>query len=221
MSLQDAFKAMLRDQVAPVLRQEGFRGSGQKFRLRAPDGSTALVVFQKHKWNTESELELFVNLSVFPSKLWRFLREDQQWMPEEPDWGHPAPWDGRLETLVGRPWIAHSVADLDALVPPLLAALRDVVPVMKRYLQEEEMVGFLQEAFEWNDAHPATAANEPPVALTFASTGSRGDLAICVLLSDKRDARFDAALARLERAGHDAHPSAPFARKMADRLKRP
>src|SRR6266508_1633339 len=60
---QESFKQMLRDHVAPALREMGFRGSGQNFSLRS-DSHWALLDFQKSQWSSEDKIAFTVNLPV-------------------------------------------------------------------------------------------------------------------------------------------------------------
>lgn len=70
--MPDVLKAMLKDHVAPRLREIGFKGSGNNFRHVAPDGSTALLNFQGSKYNDHTQAAFFLNCAVWPVELWRW-----------------------------------------------------------------------------------------------------------------------------------------------------
>ena len=60
---QAMFQSVLRDQVAPVLRAHGWKGSGREYK-RASDLYRAFINFQKSVHNTKDEVEFTVNLGV-------------------------------------------------------------------------------------------------------------------------------------------------------------
>jgi len=60
---------MLRDEIAPALRQRGFKGSGTAYVL--PDDTHWLQLgFQSSKWNTTAEAAFTVNLAVAEKVAW-------------------------------------------------------------------------------------------------------------------------------------------------------
>jgi hypothetical protein len=77
MQAKDLFKLLVREQLGPLLRSEGFRGSGQSWRLEHPSGNAALIYFQRSKWNTADRVEFLISLAV-ASKVgwdWKLSRE--------------------------------------------------------------------------------------------------------------------------------------------------
>jgi len=69
MTAQDRYRAMLRDEIAPALRQRGFKGSGTAYVL--PDDTHWLQVgFQASRWNTADEGQFTVNVAVADKAAW-------------------------------------------------------------------------------------------------------------------------------------------------------
>ena len=62
-SAQDLFKSMLRLEIAPMLRTQGWKGSGKDFK-RSSDLYRAYINFQKSQHNTRDEVSFTVNLGV-------------------------------------------------------------------------------------------------------------------------------------------------------------
>jgi uncharacterized protein DUF4304 len=80
MQARELFKLLVREQLGPLLRSEGFHGSGQSWRLAHSGGSAALVYFQRSKWNTADRVEFTINLTV-ASKVgwdWQLGREPER-----------------------------------------------------------------------------------------------------------------------------------------------
>ena len=72
MTAQDRYRAMLRDEIAPALRERGFKGSGTAFVL--PDDTHWLQVgFQSSKWNSSEQAAFTVHLSVVEKAAWSHL----------------------------------------------------------------------------------------------------------------------------------------------------
>jgi hypothetical protein len=74
------FQVLVREQLGPLLRSEGFGGSGQSWRLEHPSGNAALIYFQRSKWNTADRVEFLINLAV-ASKVawdWQLSREPER-----------------------------------------------------------------------------------------------------------------------------------------------
>ena len=79
----DRLTALIRDVVAPALRELGFRGSGQRFVL--PDPERWLVVgVQRNRWNDASSLRFTVNLTAVGKQVWSEARVAATWLPAEP-----------------------------------------------------------------------------------------------------------------------------------------
>jgi len=64
MDARDSFREMLRDQVGPALRQEGFTGSGANWRRRNDAGDWGVVNFQKSAYGSAHSVDFYINLSL-------------------------------------------------------------------------------------------------------------------------------------------------------------
>ncbi len=83
MTAQDRYRAMLRDEIAPALRQRGFTGSGTSYVL--PDETHWLQVgFQASKWNSANEASFTVNLAVAEKSAWARLAAERSY-PAKPN----------------------------------------------------------------------------------------------------------------------------------------
>jgi hypothetical protein len=79
---QDTLIAMLRESVAPALRDLGFKGSGQNCHLPSDD-VWALVGFQKSQWSEATKLTFTANITVASRRIWATARETRN-LPERP-----------------------------------------------------------------------------------------------------------------------------------------
>ena len=70
MQARHLFWVLLRDQVGPLLRAEGFRGSGQSWRLEHPSGNAALIQVQRSRWTTSDSVQFTINLAVASKVVW-------------------------------------------------------------------------------------------------------------------------------------------------------
>jgi len=60
---QDAYRTVMRDRVAPALRQMGFKGSSGKFHMTQGDYRVRVDAL-KSRWNTKDEVEFTFDLGV-------------------------------------------------------------------------------------------------------------------------------------------------------------
>jgi Domain of unknown function (DUF4304) len=74
---KELFKVLLREHLGPLLRSEGFRGSGPSWRLEDPSGNTALIYFQRNRWNTADRVEFLINLAVASKLCWDWRLSQQ------------------------------------------------------------------------------------------------------------------------------------------------
>lgn len=80
---QEVFKDALRDLVAPVLREHGFRGSGQSYWL-PDDTNWAQVGLQKSTASSSTELRFTVNLMVTDKARWDEVRREHSYVKDTP-----------------------------------------------------------------------------------------------------------------------------------------
>jgi hypothetical protein len=64
MDARDSFREMLRDQVGPALRKEGFAGSGANWRRRNDAGDWGVVNFQKSAYGSAHSVDFYINLAL-------------------------------------------------------------------------------------------------------------------------------------------------------------
>jgi Domain of unknown function (DUF4304) len=79
MQAKELFTLLLREQLGPLLRSEGFRGSGPSWRLEHPSGNAALIYFQRSKWNTADRVEFLINLAVASKVVWEWQLSRDPW----------------------------------------------------------------------------------------------------------------------------------------------
>ena len=63
LTAQDAYKALMRDYIAPRLRELGFRGSGREFWLTA-ESFWAGIGVNASAWSDKSGVQFAVNIQV-------------------------------------------------------------------------------------------------------------------------------------------------------------
>jgi Domain of unknown function (DUF4304) len=152
---KELFKLLVREQLGPLLRSEGLRGSGPSWRLEHPSGNAALLYFQQSRWNTADRVEFLINLAV-ASKLawdWQLSREPERGPTARPSalhvndcplWlriGAPAS-EGRGE---GAWWTINSGMRLAPLATSVGQALRwRAIPLLRDHLTDAALCRWLQ-----------------------------------------------------------------------------
>jgi hypothetical protein len=137
-SAQQVFAAWLRDRIAPALRERGFIGSGQGYRLPVP-GWIAHVGFQRSVHNDAAVVRFTINLQVVSQSAWDQARTDQPWLPAVPTpttrYGSFV-WAVRIGFLMpeqaDRWWELTAATNLDRLADEILSAIdRSGIPAMR------------------------------------------------------------------------------------------
>ena len=105
LTAQDAFRDMMRHEIAPAIRRMGFAGSGGNFRLVDGD-DVAHVESQKSRWNSKDEVAFTFNLWVSGGRLSTRLGE---LLPERRDF-----W-----------WVLGPETSVDELAGAVIRALED------------------------------------------------------------------------------------------------
>lgn len=134
---QDTFKAMMRERVAPALRELGCKGSGQTFRLDLP-GYWAQIGFQKSHGNSSREVSFTANLSVISKAEWAERRLAKPYLPEcpKPNIYYMIPWQERIGSVLpeggqDKWWRVHP-GEGAAVAAEVIAAFRDhALPAMR------------------------------------------------------------------------------------------
>ena len=133
---------MLRDELAPRLRQLGFKGSGQAFSL--PDVERWITIgFQKSAWSDADSVRFTVNVTVANKAEWERMRQERTHLPAK-----PAPnrfygsfvWQKRIGHLLpggeDQWWeVASDSSEAPKVAAAVAAAIRDhVLPAIHAHL---------------------------------------------------------------------------------------
>jgi len=153
---QAVFNRMLREQVAPRLRELGFKGSGQNFSLPS-ETHYALLGFQKSDFSDKSAARFTVNLTVVGREAWeqgsRRAWPDQPLRPPHANWGLPpmleekfagAYWHSRIGFLMpggrDRWWRVEADADTRDIAEAVAAEIEEfAVPAMRQRMRQPEV----------------------------------------------------------------------------------
>lgn len=140
LSAQDAYKVLMRDYIAPRLRELGFKGSGREFWLSS-ESFWAGIGFQASAWSDKSAVQFTVNVQVVEKDRWAELvasRPDRKY-PRRPaansSYGSRVAWATRIgELMDGQDhwWSTRGVVDLAALAEEVIREIRDkALPEMR------------------------------------------------------------------------------------------
>ena len=80
---QEAYRAMVKSQVAPALRTLGFKGSGRSYDLGCED-HWAMLGLQGSQWSNRRELRFTVNLLVVSREVWDRERSERPQLGAKP-----------------------------------------------------------------------------------------------------------------------------------------
>ncbi|GAA1654077.1 DUF4304 domain-containing protein [Actinoplanes couchii] len=146
MTAQDAFRALVRTHVAPVLRAAGFRSASPTWRLTAPTGDMAIVNVQKSWYNDGDEVNFYVNLAILPVALWDF---DERTFPRKRP-ALPLERDGLLRRRLIPPassrtresWVVDESGGCGEILHDLLE--RTAVPELRSLLDRDRLATVLQ-----------------------------------------------------------------------------
>ena len=106
----DAYNAMLKETIAPRLRELGFRGSGGVYTR--PDPTHFIRIgFQKSVYGSRAHVKFTINISAIDKEGWERARADEDHLPKEPSasifYGHQH-WQRRIGQVMPRegsePW---------------------------------------------------------------------------------------------------------------------
>ncbi len=83
MIMQEVFKQLIKDEIAPLFKENGFKKKGNNFAKTFSDFAWT-VNFQSSKWNTKEEVEFTINTGIFTDKLFGIgYREEPPKFPTE------------------------------------------------------------------------------------------------------------------------------------------
>ena len=139
MQARHLFWVLLRDQVGPLLRAEGFRGSGQSWRLEHPSGNAALIRIQRSRWNTADSVQFTINLAVASKVVWdwQLTREPGRGPAARPSalYANDCPLWRRIGAGLGEDgwWTITSGMRLEPVAASVVEALRGrAIPLLER-----------------------------------------------------------------------------------------
>jgi hypothetical protein len=134
----ELFRPLMRDHIAPRLRELGFVGSGQNYRLPNPAGHFAHLNFQRDKWNDATACGFTGNITFIRREDW----PEGTWMGERPTGGAWYPVPGvyeRIGAFMGTDdhwWVIRTEADLRPIAEEVVDVVRDAVLPDLRFLVE-------------------------------------------------------------------------------------
>ena len=137
---QATYAAMLRDWIAPRLRELGFRGSGGTYLL--PDERRwALIGFQKDRYSDARQVRFTVNVAVADRAAWEAARAEHPWLPPRPSGNTHYPIGDLvrigqlLPARVDTWWVVPAAAPTDGVADEVVRAIRDyALPWMREHL---------------------------------------------------------------------------------------
>jgi hypothetical protein len=148
---------LLRDQVGPLLRAEGFRGSGQSWRLEHPSGNAALIRIQRSRWNTADSVQFTINLAVASKVVWdwQLTREPGRGPAARPSalYANDCPLWRRIGAGLGEDgwWTITSGMRLEPVAASVVEALRGrAIPLLGDHLTDAALCQWLDDPqLEW------------------------------------------------------------------------
>jgi len=100
-TVQSKFKELLKNSVAPALRENGLKGSGQAYSIKS-DEYWALIGLQKSMYSDSQGLKFTINVYVVSKKQWEEGRNKYSYFPQKPSantmW--QVGWSERIGTLM-------------------------------------------------------------------------------------------------------------------------
>ena len=111
---QVGFDDMADQQIAPVLRSEGFKGTRGTWSKTSANGDSAVVNLQKSRWNTADEVAFTVNLSLVPRPWFEWQSKQYGFPPSRKPREENGLWRDRLRpqaelTQDGQFWVVRDV----------------------------------------------------------------------------------------------------------------
>ena len=142
MTAQEAFTTMVKEQIAPVLRELGFKGSGQRFVLPS-EKHWAQIGLQKFTRSNRDFVDFTANVTVVRRDVWDAERTEQPHLPQRPApnifYGTYA-WQERIGSLLPergeKVWRVSPDRPTEAVAEDFVAAIRDCAqPAMRKRMR--------------------------------------------------------------------------------------
>lgn len=140
-SALEAFDALIRERISPLMREQGFRKQRNTFWIRG-DGTWGVINFQKSQWNTRDYMRFTINVGVEAD----VLRVDSR--REQPPHCATCSIDERIGALLGRGdtwWELRGPDDLVAVADEVEQALRAcAIPFVKKFPEQRSLLLYWQ-----------------------------------------------------------------------------
>jgi Domain of unknown function (DUF4304) len=142
MTAQEAFTTMVKEQIAPALRELGFKGSGQRFVLPS-ETHWAQIGLQKFTRSNRDFVDFTANVTVVRRDVWVAERAEQAHLPKQPApniyYGTYA-WQTRIGDLVPerreQVWRVDPDRPTEPVAEEFVPAIRDhALPVMRKRMR--------------------------------------------------------------------------------------
>jgi Domain of unknown function (DUF4304) len=142
MTAQEAFTTMVKEQIAPALRELGFKGSGQRFVLPS-ETDWAQIGLQKFTRSNRDFVDFTANVTVVSRDVWDTERAEQPHLPKQPApniyYGTYA-WQTRIGDLVPerreKVWRVDPDRPTEPVAEEFVAAIRDhALPAMRKWMR--------------------------------------------------------------------------------------
>ena len=140
-TVQEIFKSLLKEMIAPRLREEGLKGSGQNYAIPS-DNYWALIGFQKSMFSDSQEINFTINLYVVNKQEWEKARVERSYFPAKPtsttQWG--IGWSRRIGFLFPERsdhwWTLNMTTDLGKLSDQVIESIvKLAVPAMNEEMK--------------------------------------------------------------------------------------
>lgn len=166
------YKDLLRDQVSPMLRASGFRGSGGRWVLAdAGTGDMAIVQAQSSAWNSATAVSFYVNLAVVPAPWWAYLTDRDGDNASKTPKEHHGVWRDRLDGRAGGSWTITDVVSAQHAGQNITTRLTaEGVPRLRHFLNRPTLLDHLRTM-----EHDPIFRSEP-LAVLLADAGPSAEL---------------------------------------------
>ncbi|MCG8485348.1 MAG: DUF4304 domain-containing protein [Clostridia bacterium] len=127
-TIQEEYKDILKEEIAPRLRAIGFKGSGQNYSIPS-ESHWAFVGFQKSMRSNSEQIIFTINIFVISKEKWAKTREISSHLPEKPSskTNLVTGWSKRIGELLPKAedhwWTFDKKTEKDQLVSELLEAI--------------------------------------------------------------------------------------------------
>ena len=129
-SIQNIFKQLLKDKIAPNIRNIGFKGSGQNYYFPS-ESHWEMLSFQKSMFSDSTELSFTLNLYVVEKDEWENARKSNSLFPLKPTattyWG--IGWHKRIGHLMPAKkdywWKVNNNTNLDKLAHEVMEVIEN------------------------------------------------------------------------------------------------